>query len=300
MKRLLVVSILCLLCSEIVSAQSVKVKRNVNLRAEASTSSAILEKLSPDTDLTLLVSNKTAGFYHVTAPDGQTGWVWSKNVSVLPSTPSQPSGPSSPTTPLFSSLENARKVPVPQPLVIDGSQVCGPTGDATNTTAIALNTDKNRTDIPGDSDYVDLTWSQLESLPTDQVDNFVSAPVRAVGFLSHQIKVENTGSGESTNCHKTADDMVDWHIYFTQSANQPISAAVIVETTPRTRPLHKWTTAMLSPLVNSTTQVRISGWLMYDSEHIGVIGTQRATVWEIHPITKIEVQQNGAWVDLDQ
>jgi uncharacterized protein YgiM (DUF1202 family) len=300
MKRLLVVSVLCLLWSEILSAQSVKVKRSVNLRAEATTSSAILEKLSPDTDLALLDGNKTAGFYHVTAPDGQTGWVWSKNVSVLSSTPSQPSGPSTPTASLFTQLENARKTAVPQPLVIDGSQVCGPTGDATNGAAITLNTNKNRIDIPGDSDYVDLTWSQLESLPTDQVDNFVSAPVRAVGFLSHQIKVENTGSGESTNCHKTADDMVDWHIYFTQSANQPISAAVIVETTPRTRPLHKWTTAMLSAFVNSTTEVRISGWLMYDSEHIGVIGTQRATVWEIHPITKIEVQRNGQWVDLDQ
>lgn len=297
MKRLLVVSVLYLLCSEIVSAQSVNVKRNVNLRADASTSSAILERLAPPAVLTLLDANKTAGFYHVTAPDGRTGWVWSRNVSVVAPTPSQPSGP---PVALFTQLENARKASVPQPLVIDGSQVCGPTGDATDPTAIALNTNKNRTDIPQDSAYVDLTWAQLEGLPTDQVDNFVSAPVRAVGFISHQVKVENTGNGESTNCHKTTDDMVDWHMYFTQTANQPISAAVIVETTPRTRPLHKWTTATLSPLVNSTTQVRISGWLMYDSEHIGVIGTQRATVWEIHPITKIEVEQNGQWVDLDQ
>jgi len=40
--------------------------------------------------------------------------------------------------------------------------------------------------------------------------------------------------------------------------------------------------------------------LMFDTEHINVIGKQRATVWEVHPITKIEVQQNGQWVDLDQ
>src|SRR6266550_4113053 len=38
---------------------------------------------------------------------------------------------------------------------------------------------------------------------------------------------------------------------------------------------------------------------MYDTEHMGVIGTQRATVWEGHPITRIEVQSNGQWVDLN-
>jgi hypothetical protein len=57
--------------------------------------------------------------------------------------------------------------------------------------------------------------------------------------------------------------------------------------------------ALLAPLVDSQTEVRISGWLMYDSEHVNVIGTQRATVWEVHPITKIEVQKDGQWVDLD-
>jgi hypothetical protein len=25
----------------------------------------------------------------------------------------------------------------------------------------------------------------------------------------------------------------------------------------------------------------------------------RATLWEIHPVTEIEVQQNGVWVPLD-
>jgi hypothetical protein len=184
-------------------------------------------------------------------------------------------------------------------LILNGVQVCGPTGDATAATAIALNKNKNRTDTPADSDYIDLGWNQLAGLPTAHVSDFVSAPVRAVGFLSHKINVENGGTGESTNCHKTADDEVDWHIYFTEASNQPISAAIIVETTPRTRPQHKWTTSTLSALVNSTTQVRISGWLMYDSEHVNVIGTQRATVWEIHPITKIEVRKNGNWVDLD-
>jgi hypothetical protein len=160
MKRTLLVAAICLFWTSFASAQSAVVKRNVNLRAEASTSSDILESFKPGTALTLIESGKTSGFYHVTGPDGQTGWVWSRNVSVSPST--SPTGatptavmPTTPATspvPLFTMLLNARKMPVPEPLVLNGIQVCGPTGNAHNATAIALNTNKNRTDIPADSD----------------------------------------------------------------------------------------------------------------------------------------------------
>jgi len=95
------------------------------------------------------------------------------------------------------------------------------------------------------------------------------------------------------------DNAVDWHIYLTASPNQGIANAIIVETTPRVRPNHHWDKAKLDPFVNSTTQVRITGWLLYDWEHIDVIGSQRATVWEVHPITKIEVMQNRTWVDTE-
>ena len=308
MKRLLHLFLLCLLWTSLAMAQTAVVKRNVNLRSDASTDSAIVELLKPGAQLQLVEPDQTNGYYHVTAADGQDGWVLARNVKVLSGTPTPtpsphlpgPATPSSaPSGDLFSQLMNARKTAVGQPLIENGSEVCGPTGDATNPKARALNTNKNRTDVPADSDYVDVGWSNLESLPSGRVSDFMSAPVRVVGFLSHKINVENQGNGESTNCHRTADSEVDWHIYLTNSPAQQISSAIIVETTPRTRPRHKWTTAMLVPLVDSQTRVRISGWLMYDSEHIGAIGTQRATVWEVHPITKIEVQNNGQWVDLD-
>jgi hypothetical protein len=119
------------------------------------------------------------------------------------------------------------------------------------------------------------------------------------GFLSHRINVENSGNGESTNCHLTGDNEVDWHMYLTKSPGQQISQAIVVETTPRTRPSHSWTVDGLTQYVDSQTPVRISGWLIYDFEHVGVIGTQRAGVWEVHPITRIEVQQNGQWKDVE-
>ena len=114
-------------------------------------------------------------------------------------------------------------------------------------------------------------------------------------------KEESDGSGESTNCHLLKPDEVDWHIYLSDTAAlDDISQAVIVETTPRTRPLHKWKKSDLDSVVNKNVPVRVSGWLLYDFEHVNAIGTQRASVWEVHPITKIEIQRNGQWVDLDQ
>jgi hypothetical protein len=51
--------------------------------------------------------------------------------------------------------------------------------------------------------------------------------------------------------------------------------------------------------------VRISGWLMYDGQHPEQLppGTPsqpptRATLWEIHPIMKVEFKQNGVWKTL--
>jgi hypothetical protein len=45
------------------------------------------------------------------------------------------------------------------------------------------------------------------------------------------------------------------------------------------------------------TQVRVYGWLFYDDPHSGdgSVGTWWDSAWEIHPITRIEVFENGMW-----
>lgn len=304
MKHLTRLFVLLLVWASLATAQSqtATVTRTVYLRSEASTNSDKIERLKPGDRLQLVEADQAGGYYHVTAPDGQDGWVWGRNVRIEEgsSNSGNSGGSGTDSSDLFSKLMQAKKPATGQPLLESGNEVCGPTGDAKNAKAQGLNNNKNRTDMPADSDYVDIGWSDLAGLPSDRVNDFVGAPVRVLGFLSHRIAVENNGSGESTNCHLLGDNEVDWHIYLTKSSAQAISQAVIVETTPRTRPQHRWTTDMLTPLVDSQTQVRVSGWLMYDSEHVGAIGTQRATVWEVHPITRIEVQQDGQWVDLDQ
>jgi hypothetical protein len=201
----------------------------------------------------------------------------------------------SPSKNLVAKLAAAQKPAVGQALIIGGRQVCGPEGNATGPRVQELNINKNRTDIA--SSYVAISWNDAKDLPPSKVSEIQGAPVTVVGYLSNKVNVEGA---ESTNCDLIQPDEVDWHMYLTAGPKQLVKQALIVETTPRTRPLHKWTTEMLGKYVNTDQKVRISGWLLYDFEHIDVIGKERATVWEIHPITRIEVESGNGWVDVEK
>jgi hypothetical protein len=73
-----------------------------------------------------------------------------------------------------------------------------------------------------------------------------------------------------------------------------------VEITPRVRATHPaWTEARLDTLVSSQARIRISGWLMLDQMHPERVGVNRVTLWEVHPIMHIDVQQSGRWVSID-
>jgi hypothetical protein len=206
-----------------------------------------------------------------------------------------------PSSELIAELTAAKKPAVGQPLVINGQNVCGPEGKTSNTKMQELNNNKNRTDEPAANDYIPIDWEAMKDLPAEKVDEIQGAPVAVIGYLSHRVNVENKSPGESTNCKLLDPDEVDWHIYLTDEPSQPIQDAIIVETTPRVRPNHKWTAQMLAPYVNADKRVRISGWLLYDFQHLNVVGKERATVWEVHPITRIEAQNaQGEWVNIEQ
>jgi hypothetical protein len=48
-------------------------------------------------------------------------------------------------------------------------------------------------------------------------------------------------------------------------------------------------------------RVRVYGWLFYDDPHAGdgSVGTWRGTAWEVHPITRVEVFENGQWKSIE-
>ena len=91
MKKRVEVCLFVLLLAGVAAAQTASVQRNVNLRAGATTSRAVIELLKPGAKLTLFGSAKQGGFYRVRAADRKEGWVWARNVS-LENTPSNSTG----------------------------------------------------------------------------------------------------------------------------------------------------------------------------------------------------------------
>jgi len=297
-------------------AQQAVVKNRATLRQDASSKKAPIARLDPGTDVDLLEPGTTRGYYHVRTSDGTEGWIYSHNLEmVTPATPpsTQPAGgmPPTPPTGVAAAFSRDWEKRAPNQTTFSGPDgECGPTGDGGDT---STNGRKNRTDVP--ASYHEVTWKALQSLPypshaprlLDQwtpqqiqvIQPFEGVPVSLVGYLV-KIKVEDSGSGESTNCHFVNPEEVDWHMPLAEHAGDLEATAVVVETTPRVRKDHpKWTPTNLSAWVSSNSPVRVSGWTLLDPEHGAQVGRYRSTLWEIHPITRIEVFKDGQWVDAD-
>lgn len=171
---------------------------------------------------------------------------------------------------------------------------------------------KNRTDLPPAyhavefSAVTDLDWpreapTRRDRWTRDQLE--VIAPyegkaVTVTGFIvALRPQANNT---EATNCGASGEQNTDWHIALVGDYGDPEREAVVVETTPRIKRLHpSWAPATLKPVVGTSDSVRVSGYLMFDPVHKGHLGKYRRTLWEIHPIHRIEVWRAGRWVDID-
>jgi hypothetical protein len=306
MKRLILI-VLCVLCSWPVLAaeQTAVVTRNVNLRIDASTDQAPIRLLRPPTRVTVLDQTLDDGYLHVKTAEGQEGWVWAANVRI--EDVGAPTAPAGTPADAFSTTW-ARPTPNRSEFT-SASGTCGPTGDGGDT---LTNARKNRTDLS--SVAHDVTFHALASLPYPkapksrtswtseqlaEIEPYEGVAVRLVGYLV-ALKPQSGGSGESCNCHFTAAAEVDWHIAIVETPGRGEAEAVVVETTPRVRKNHPgWTVPIVKQWVDESIPVRITGWTMLDPEHRNHLDRYRSTLWEIHPITKIEVLLNEQWVDID-
>ncbi len=290
----------------------VVVERNVNLRRDPSTGQPPIRLLLPPEELELRDPAKVNNYYHVVrAESNDTGWVWANNVRVE-ATPGQPDTDMIGAAPA-AAIDPSWQKPAP----VSGSFTspvrslsCGPTGDGGDT---ATNRRKNRTDVPqgyhaaafdaiADLQYPATRSTDRTSWPAESVAviaRYEGAAVEVVGYLV-ALKPQTSGSGESTNCHMTRAAEVDWHVAVVGRQGEGEDAAIVVEPTPRVRVNHpKWTAARLTPWLDSADPVRISGWLMFDPAHRSHLRRYRKTLWEIHPVTRMEVWHEGSWVDLD-
>jgi len=214
--------------------------------------------------------------------------------------------------PLAASASNA-----PQSAIFSDpgtAQTCGPGGQPGAADPVE-NMLKNRVGMPATTTAT--TVAEFRNLPThdkaarstwtpEDLATFKALedePVRIVGYLKG---VKSEGA-EATNCKFTDRNGVDFHSWLVDTADvdQDRSWSAVAEITPRWRQANPaWTLAALQQLVADGAQVRISGWRLFDYEHPEQLpenntkNPTRSTLWEIHPITMIEVATQAGWVEL--
>lgn len=309
-------------CAATLGAQSQAVATsNVNVRSGQSKSSRILDELSEGDTVTLLSPSLRRGYYHIQEASGTKGWVYSHYIEVVGAAAesTQAGTPAGAGGAAATAIDASWDKPDPQSSVFSrpGFADC-PAGGGGGDTLTDLR--KNRTDEP--ASYHPVSFDAILGLPypknhkpqrtswssaaLDTIKPYEGIAVSVTAFIARQngIIVENaqhSRNGEATNCHATDDAGVDWHITLVKNPDDAKSTGIVVETTPRVRANgHPWTPAMLAPHVTAGDSIRISGWLLYDPEHFAQTtnydpdhpsgGTKvRATLWEVHPVTRIDV-----------
>ncbi|MDQ3818354.1 MAG: hypothetical protein M3362_11860 [Acidobacteriota bacterium] len=167
-----------------------------------------------------------------------------------------------------------------------------------------MNRAKNKVTAPSDSDVVDMTLNQVKQIK--QPDTWTvgqdrselegpkreGQPVRVMGYL-WKAKREHA---ESCNCGldkpgKPGELLTDIHMVLNNKMNDPEAISVTAEITPRVRAKRPdpqtWTWSNIKTLQGKF--IRVTGYLMLDTEHLIHNPLVRATNWEVHPIMKLEV-----------
>jgi hypothetical protein len=170
---------------------------------------------------------------------------------------------------------------------------------------ILLNPKKNILAIP--SSYEVITFDDFRHLqeesPTTWVEGQSRAEVEQLGegnpvMLTGYLYGAHSGSPETCNCRLSGEENNDYHLNILENDIDPQTASIVVEMMPKFRKgKPDWSLATLNglpPAPNKTRPlVRVSGYLLFDSEHVLRSGGERATIWEIHPVVKMEVCSGG-------
>ena len=177
--------------------------------------------------------------------------------------------------------------------------ICPAEGNAQSQRIRDLNKLKNRNKFPEEKDFDNSVSLEKILLPGNDKTRFdVNKAARIKGYV-YDVK---TGGVETCNCKTKEKDLRDTHIEIVlDPMNQEKAKRFIVEITPRLREMMRkqginWSTNNLRDKFLGRW-VQIEGWLFFDEEHANASentnpqkeNNWRASAWEIHPITKLEV-----------
>jgi len=185
-----------------------------------------------------------------------------------------------------------------------GSSPCPPQGDATKPRLQELNEKKSRDQTPSDED-IDETVT-IEALLEPGDDSLRWQDGAAVEMVGYVLEVRD-GGATSANCHSS--DPAEHDTIFEMSSDADVfdgAHRVFAVVTPgRRRIMSKagedWSTRTLRAQYLHR-YVAVTGWLLFDFESAnrasntaGGAGPKitRATAWEIHPVTGLELAEEG-------
>jgi hypothetical protein len=202
--------------------------------------------------------------------------------------------------------------PFDQPLNMKKNRAAGVAQATTTTYTVAQVLDQTRFPVhhPMTTNGTDVrsTWKNTTAMT--KITALEATQISVQAYVARATQE----SAESCNCEIKDAQWVDTHINLIDrpadgSADPKtlVGKSMIVEVTWRVRTDGKgqqsaWTPANLERLAitHDGAFVRITGDLMYDNLHWTMVNKgQRGTLWEIHPIRRIQVRENGAWRDYD-
>jgi hypothetical protein len=173
---------------------------------------------------------------------------------------------------------------------------CPPQGAALTVAGRGFMRLKNRSEPPGAQDFDGRATLGALLGPGEDAGRWSES--RAAAVEGYVVEVAEGGM-EAANCFSYRRR--DVHVHIAARPDAPRREWLVVEVTPRVADRARaqgldWSAATLGrELVGR--RCRFEGWLLFDTEHAGEsentapgrAGNWRATAWEIHPATRIEV-----------
>lgn len=153
--------------------------------------------------------------------------------------------------------------------------------------------------------------ANVRALPaSDNRFQYLEATESQSVVVEGYIALVKSGGKEGVNCGSSS--RVDVHMEVVGNATEDPAdnrdEHVIAEVTPWFgAAMPGWTKTLLGQYASYTnsysgsmhhppTPIRVYGWLFFDEAHAGDGSRNwRGTEWEVHPITKIEILENGNW-----
>jgi uncharacterized protein YraI len=279
--------VILLLIVPVAGAQTAVVTRNANLRTGPGTTHTKITQLQPPDELVLVEPTAQQGWYHVRTPSGTSGWISGHSIRIT----QEPSPPPVDTTPAGGPPVDYRG--------------CPPEGSATQTFRQQSNRLKNRVARPAASDIDTSITLDAILQPADDRNRFDSS--QGASIVAFVVNVK-PGGNETVNCGETEVAYIDTHIELIGDPQRTDKTRrVIVEVTPRWRAYsaaqhEDWSTSALKQRYMGRW-VRFTGWMFWDFEHAGnatntasagATNVWRATAWEIHPITEMQLCPNDS------